>query len=571
MTPPPGAASSGRSAARASERGGGDEETVQLALVLGGGVSLGAYVAGATSEILLALERSEARRVRVRVLAGTSAGALNAALAARALAVNPSVRPWLERAWLDGVDLESLLNPHREDRSALLDTSDVERLAAALITAEPAADDRRSPAAGDPLRVGIALSNLHGIEYAFRGGFRNAPDRPYAARVHRDWIELELGRERGPSDSVWTRLREAALASAAVPLAFPARPLDRRRSEYPGARLPGDGDTVRMWYVDGGLFENEPLGLAKRLAERFPDHRDRSWRYVLVDPYMESGTDGEARPRAAPRGAGDTAALVLRALLGQAAARDWRRAQKVNARLEILQDLACRLPEVGDRLRQPEAVTIGRAIGEMAERVAEMKVAVGREPHEGPGDPVVEYLDENLARIQADPRFRPAFRDIEARAGRTRVAKLIFLLEAAGGLRDKEVMPLFLVAPPSGSRLAGDFLGNFGGFFHRGWREHDIRAGRRDAHRLLAEHFADVLPYEPDPPSAYEAGDLDPDFGDVPREGRELLERYAEHEAERVLRELEPGFLGSLTRFAWEPVLRRWAARRALRALERAG
>lgn len=551
--------------------GGSD---VRLALILGGGVSLGAYTAGAVSEILLALSRNRRARVTVDVIAGASAGAVTAGLAARALAVNPSLLPWLERVWVDALDAEVLLDSRRRDPSALLDTDAVEELSRHLIAADPAADDRPSPSAGDPLRVGITLSNLTGVEYDLRYGFLNAPDRFYRVRVHRDWAEFDLAPGTPAGAPVWERLRSAVVASAAFPLAFPPRRLERNTGDYPGARFPaGAGDSVGMWYADGGLFDNRPVGLAKRLVERVPDHRAADWRYILVDPYMEGGAGtgtGEAPldPSGSPVRAG---AAVVRALLGQGAALDWIEANKVNARLEILEALVARLPEIGDRIRDPGALAVGRSVGELAERVAEMKVAVRRTPDSGVGDPVLAYLDENIARIQADPRFTPAFDGVEGRPTRTRIAKLVFVLESAAGLRDKEIMPLYLVAPKNEEPLAGRLFGNFGGFLHREWRAHDFRAGRRDARRLLEEGLDGAIGYDPDAPEAYETRPVDASFDALPSNARASLERFVRHEAGRVLDELQPGLLGHLTAWAWKPVLRRWAARRALGALRRMG
>lgn len=579
---------------------------IRLALILSGGASLGTYTAGAVSELLLALSRDRRRRASVHVIAGASAGAVTAALAARALVVNPSLLPWIGRAWVDALDADVLLNPARRDRAGLLDGDAVDELSRHLIAGGPASDDRPSEAAGDPLRVAVALSNLSGVPYDLRYGFLNAPDRRYGVRVHRDWMEFSL-RPGTPAEApVWERLRRAAVASAAFPLALPPRALRRRKAEYAGARFAGpdapgrpeagagrearpeagraavgnpdleaDPESLRMWYADGGLFDNEPVGLAKSMVERFPDHRTAEWRYILVDPYMEGGSDrdgGGLDPSGSTARAG---AMVARALLGHAAARDWIQANKVNARLEILQALVARIPDLGDRIRDPDALGIGRAVGELAERVAEMKVAVRRGPAPPAGDPVVAYLDENLARIQDDPRFRPAFEGIGARAVRTRVAKLIFVLESAAGLRDKDVMPLYLVAPPEGERLAGQRLGNFGGFLHRPWRAHDFRAGRRDARRLLERGLDDAIAYDPDEPEAYDPRGAEAaeapsgPAGELPPAARERLERFVRREADAVLDSLRPGVLGGLTAWAWKPVLRRWAARRVREAVRR--
>lgn len=544
---------------------------MRLALVLGGGVSLGTYTAGAVTELLLALERASGEPPAIGAIAGSSAGSLTAALAARAVAINPGVVPWLEKVWVQAADARVLLEPQRTERAGLLDGSVLEELSRALVTAEPASDDRPARAMGQALRVGIALSNLDGVRYALRYGFLNAPRRTYGTRIYRDWLELEITRGVGAMDPVWERLRKAAVASASFPFAFPPVQISRSRSEYPGAELPGasDGDAVPMWYTDGGLFENEPLGLAKRLVERFPDHRSGDWRYILVDPYLQSGSTTSLEPTPAPNSISRTADRVARAVLGQGAALDWIRANKINARLEILEALVKRLPELGDRLCDPEAVEVGRRIGELAERVAEMKVAVRRKPPPGqPPDPVVAYLDENLARIAEDPRFAPVLERVETRAARTRLAKLIFLLEAAGGLRDKEPMPLYLVAPAEEGSLAGDFMGNFGGFFGREWRQNDFRAGRSDARRLLEDHLAEVIDYHPDPEEAYEVRPIESGVAALPSDARERLEAFLDREAGRVLESIRPGFLASLFGWAWKPTVRRWAVRRTLDALE---
>lgn len=547
---------------------------MKLALILGGGASLGTYAAGAVTELLRAFERDAGSEHTIEVVAGFSSGALTAALAARTLAVNPGVLPWLEKVWVEAADADHLLNPGREDRSAPLDSGVMEAISRALVTAEPASDDRQSTAMGRQLRVGIALSNLDGVRYELPYGCLNVPARSYATRLHRDWVELEVPRGVSADHPVWERMRAAAVASASFPLALPPRALRRERREYPGGSLPGDPEreAVEMWYADGGLFHNEPLGLARRLVERFPDHRTEDWRYVLVDPYLESEPEGGGGGRAPPTSPAGVADRLARAALGQGAALDWIRANRANARLEILQALVERLPELGDRLCDPEAVRIGRRIGELAERVAEMKVAVRRrELPSSEADPVVRYLDENLARISHDPRFASVLQRVETRAARTRLAKLIFILEAAGGLRDREPMPLYLVAPPAEGGLSGDFMAGFGGFFHRAWRENDFRAGRRDARRMLEDGLGRAIDYRPDPDGAYRVDPIEAGFRSIPPPARRKLETFVESEAERALDDLDPGLLASLLAPVWRPAVRRWATRRILGALERLG
>jgi hypothetical protein len=547
----------------------------KIALVLGGGVSLGSYIGGAVSELLHAIQtnsqRSDGGPVRVHVITGTSAGAINAALAARSLAVNAELLPWIEKAWVDVASAEHLLNPNRADRRAWLDDAAIEELSRAMITADPASDDAFAATAGDPLRVGLTLANLYGVRYDMPYGFLNVPDRSFGTRRHADSITFEFSRATRAGDPDWEDLRRAALASSAFPFAFPVRSLVRPRVDYPGATLPPGGDEMKMWYVDGGLFDTAPLGLAKHLVEREADYRNDDWRYVLVEPTLRSS---QAAPDATHPASAltDLAADLTRAVLGQGAAQDWVRANKINARLEVLSALVERLPELNDRLHDPDEVGIGLKIGELAERVAEMQVALdGRlaERHAGV-DPAGDYLDDQVARIEADERYAAVMAGTDSRAGRSRLAKLVFLLEAAGGLAGKDVMKLYLVAPPEAGDLTGDFLGNFGGFLNRSWRANDFRAGRRDARRMLVESLDDVISYDPLTEDHYTVEPLEPSWDMVPASTRNKLEAVLHGEADRVLSDLRPGGVAGIFSWAWKPVLKRLMVERAMRALQEA-
>ena len=549
----------------------------KIALVLGGGVSLGSYIGGAVTELLHAFRtnslRADGGPVRIHVITGTSAGAINAALAARTLAVNAELLPWIERAWLDIASAEHLLSADRPDRRGWLDDSAIEELSRALITADPASEDAFQSVAGDPLRVGLTLANLYGVRYDVPYGFLNVPERSFGTRRHADSISFEFTRRgTGARDPDWEALRRAALASSAFPFAFPVRSLVRPRADYPGASLPPGGDELTMWYLDGGLFDTAPLGLAKRLVEKEPGFRDDDWRYVLVEPTLRSSQAGPFPAGGPPAALSDLAADLSRAVLGQGAAQDWVRANRINARLEVLAALVERLPELNDRLHDPDEVGIGLKIGELAERVAEMQVALDprlKERHAGP-DPAGHYLDAQLERIEADERYAAIMVATDSRAGRSRLAKLVFLLEAAGGLAGKDVMKLYLVAPSEPGELTGDFLGNFGGFLNRSWRANDFRAGRRDARRMLEESLGDVVSYDPAGEESYRVETLEPSWDRVPASARSRLESVLHAEAERVLDDLRPGGVAGIFSWAWKPVLRRLMVERAVRALQEA-
>jgi predicted acylesterase/phospholipase RssA len=534
-----------------------------IALVLGGGASLGSYIGGALTEIITAVENNRrSERVVIDVITGASAGALNAALAARALRVNRHLLPWIERAWVEAADASVLLDPARPNRTGWLDVSVLEDLARALVDGAPAADDERSPAAGDRVHVGITLANLYGVPYDYTYRFLNAPESSYAARSHADHIAFHLGGTSRAGDPVWRQMAEAAVASASFPFAFPPRKLERQRSDYPGARLTaGSGSTVDMWYLDGGLFDNAPLGLARDLVAGDEAHVGEDRRYLFVEPGLQSSAVAPGGPEGPPNSLTGMAVVLAGAILGQGAASDWKGANRVNTRLEIMRAVVDRLPDVAPDLADPKALALGRYIGELAERVAE--AAVDSES----ADAADEYLDSRLERIEDDPAYAAALERIGTRSGRARLAKLVFVLEAAAGLQNKDVLKLYLVAPERWGDLAGDFLGNFGGFFSRDWRANDFRAGKRDARRVLEETLSDVIAYEPGKPSEYRVEPLSPGFDSIPAAGKARLEALVNSEADRVMAELRPGPLASALGWAWKPVVRRWVTDRTMKAL----
>lgn len=510
----------------------------RLALVLGGSASLGAYSGGAVSEILRALQRNRREEaVEVRVVTGASSGALAAATAARSLVVNPEVVPWADRFWLEGFRAEHLLNPRRSDRGGLLDVRPLEEMVGQLVDGPAAADDRPGSALGRSLRLGLCLTDLAGTP--------SGPDSDRYARTAR----FDLDPARGAGDAVWEQILETALASASVPLAFPLRRLAR------GAAAGADaGGSERHWTGDGVAAER-PLTLAREMAADFRDHAEADWRYVVVEPRL--GREGTASEP--PAGVADTARLLARAMLGRGAELDLLETAEEEERAGLLRALVRRLPEIHGRLEDADAVGLGRQIGQLAEQVAEWEVSYDEDE---PGDPALDHLDRSLQLLRDRPEYAPAFREVESRAGRTRLAKLVLVLEAAAGLRNRAGHPVHLVSPDR--PLAGERLAGFGGVLEPSWRAADFTAGRRDARALLEGPLSDAVEYRPDPDEAYRTEGPARELG---AQARALLERHLEAEVDRVLEEVRPGGVRGLFFGLVRPALRQSAARRALKAL----
>lgn len=74
---------------------------------------------------------------------------------------------------------------------------------------------------------------------------------------------------------LWETIRSAAVACGAFPFAFRVQDLARNMADFPGEFLVKDlwaGNPSRFFtYTDGGVFQNEPLGMAKNLVELLLD------------------------------------------------------------------------------------------------------------------------------------------------------------------------------------------------------------------------------------------------------------------------------------------------------------
>jgi len=535
----------------------------RLVLIMGGGVSLGTYIAGALTEIFWALQNQAQRGrtgnvapVRIEVLSGASAGAISAALFARALTTAPAAIADLHRIWVREISIESLLGAEEEgyDPRALLSAREIDRLAAETFY-RPADYREWQPFCTSPLRIGITLSNLGGVR--FRLDYANEIDTYFSTRIHADHITFELD-ESEPEAGVWQRIGDAAVASAAFPGAFPPRSIRRRVIDYfPAVFAPELGPEVPMWYVDGGVFDNEPVGLAKDLVEENPSHQQFDYRYILIDPYLAENRVGvNDEVFSEPSSLTRVLATLAAAVHGQSNAKDWIRANKVNWRLAeqrrfVIERLRP-LIELAMADQEGIAAQVASGLEDQARSIAHFKRGVNR-PFPPLNDEVESYLRANLQRIEDDPRYAEALEGLGDKA-REAMLSMIFIVECAAGLRDKEPMPLYLIAPQGDEPypLAGDFLFNFGGFFREEWREHDFLCGRRDARAVLLEEIRDqesgepLLDYPPQDGVDYDPAPISVTADDLTKEERGRLRKYLRKRVEPLVRPHLPWYIRPL-------------------------
>ena len=344
--------------------------TFEIALVLGGTVSAGGYTAGVLDFLFEALDAWEAAKknggtaangsmlkpsevanhnIKIRVIAGTSGGALNGLIAARALryqyqaapgtakTYNPAdhgAAPYSENpfynTWVNELDIKSFLA-----------TTDLANGApvASLLNAEPLEQAARNvlgysgPRVGrgyvsDWLQVLLTYSNVPGVPYrqSFGG---NTQAREYFTR-HADFVRYAVNYSDPqnplrswavdatvlPSNVSWGEYLNNFLGTAAFPIGLPARVVARPATDYryrfvmvPGA----NGMTQAAWLApewqlllggtppasyafpsaDGGCTNNQPIELARQLLvgtsgvlKHTSTEANRA--IILVDPFTET-------------------------------------------------------------------------------------------------------------------------------------------------------------------------------------------------------------------------------------------------------------------------------------------
>jgi patatin-related protein len=294
--------------------GAGDSQAVQevqelrLALVMNGGVSLAVWMGGVTLELdrvrradgvyrgLLELTQSEAR---IDVIAGASAGGINGAVLALAIARNSTVEK-IRQLWMIDGDIAALMrDPMQRDAPSLLkgDEQLLDKLNNAMrkIAGEgqPAAD------ASHPLHLSITGTIIEGQEKCYPDGFGSLiPDVTHRAlfQFRRSEEPLadgaachnDFGVDAGGDDHAPAMLALAARSSASFPGAFePSRvPIGRELDElHPNMKSVADFTSDR-WVMDGGVLVNTPVQAALDAIKELPAERPvrRVLGYVVPNP-----------------------------------------------------------------------------------------------------------------------------------------------------------------------------------------------------------------------------------------------------------------------------------------------
>lgn len=288
--------------------------------------------------------------VKLSVFSGASAGAITAALATGYLASDqPSITTEKEGSdrkgqnklfdsWVDGIDISSLLQKRdlaKKDSlvTSLLDSSVLTEIANRGLDVKPRTSRRLYVA--DDFDLLLTVTNLRGVPYAFKllGGNTSKYDMSlHADYVHFQISDLKVESLRDRYQMSWKefderlaspikeKLKLSALASGAFPIGLAPRNLShtiKEKDDWYGARewqvptphssdphkcvtprtIPAGWETLKpegfdynFQCVDGGVMNNEPFELARRILAGTSKNNDREGvaakkAMLLIDPF----------------------------------------------------------------------------------------------------------------------------------------------------------------------------------------------------------------------------------------------------------------------------------------------
>ena len=245
------------------------------------------------------------------------------------------------------------------------------------------------------------------------------------------------------------------LASASHPGAFAPRVLDRRadRDEYERQGVTNLPRSGWLWYSDGGQIQSEPLGRVLAAARAVEDDEPDAHRLnLLIDPRSEEPSAAEESSDRDYAQAGATGSLrALAVPPEQALYDDLRRIERDNYRL--------------DWIGQLSDVIDGHLSEDARDGLREL----------------LERISGDRGKLRGD-RAPASEEDDERPAGEL----LRRVVEDIGGLRGKQHVAVDVISPlllakhaDSGvtDLLAGELMGDFGGFLDRDLRRSDFALG----------------------------------------------------------------------------------------------
>jgi hypothetical protein len=358
----------------------------------------------------------------------------------------------------------------------LIETISEETLTARYETAPPPPAEPHASVDGE-IRVGAALTNLNGLPYGY-------PVTPGGRFTYIDYADQRTRHVMGPQSDTrdfWEPLRQAAVASGAFPFAFRPKAIERSKAadpdDYNSPNLEWPGNPTTFTYSDGGILQNQPLGMAKNLVDEIDSHLEEKRFFLFVSPHAKDPTTAAIVPGSL--NIFEELKRIVALIMGQSGFQDWITAEGVNERVRLLDQRAKGLAEAIEK-NEIDVRSLSITAGSI------LNLFFPNGSHLPPGSNTPETLQaarDRIAKQYADPELK----DLAAIPGASDAFRdAVLAFESAAQLGARDVMTIYGVTA-NNNELAGAGLESFLGFFDQQFRDHDYDIGRTHAQAFLMD------------------------------------------------------------------------------------
>ncbi len=280
---------------------------LNLYFVLGGAVSAGAYTAGVIDYFMQILkeydelpENKKEYDIEIKAIAGASAGGMCGAIFTNGIAKGWPYKPYhstLFKTWVKEIDISKLTTTDDlKDKNvvSLLNGKELYNIADKAFVDTPYGNNLKPKYIADDFKLILSVTNTTGLSYAVE--FANKDfEHPYFITNHRDYFNFSF-HNTNQVDNIhlntekdWDCLKKAAVATGAFPIGLPPVMMERPVSIYKDrskntGMIPFNlgGETIAFCAIDGGVGDNEPLGVIQKLIEK---NKNEKHVVVFIDPF----------------------------------------------------------------------------------------------------------------------------------------------------------------------------------------------------------------------------------------------------------------------------------------------
>jgi len=263
-------------------------------------------------------------------------------------------------------------------------------------------------------------------------------------------------------------------------VAFRTQELVRQLTDFASPSLDmtlwGDKTALPFCYTDGGVFQNEPLGMAMNLVQELPGGRlqgqSRGYLFIAPKPKLSDVQGGITADNSDFK---MLAQNLAGAVVGQSEFQDWVMAESFNDKLKLLDTRAAQL----------QALFTGKTLTAAQTKPVTDALLTALFTKKG----VFEPVELTAARAQLQTQYATEYAAITDPAQAAAWLDAVLVLELAADLHCKEEMYIYdFVADPT--KLASGGLSAFIGFFDQTYRDHDYDYGRSVAQARIAGYAA---------------------------------------------------------------------------------